>query len=77
MMRANARIPNLNMGRAAFYANRSIQEGLMIQALEKSSSALGIKPAMTQFGTQINQLEFMGIPVRGVDQLGIAETLVS
>lgn len=77
MMRAIARIPNFQMGRAAFYSNRSIREGLMIQALEKSSNALGIKPALTQFGTTINQLEFMGIPVRGVDQLGIAETLVS
>lgn len=77
MMRAIARIPNFNMGRAAFYTNRSIQEGLMIQALEKSSNALGIKQALTQFGTTMNQLEFMGIPVRRVDQLGIAETLVS
>lgn len=77
MMRAIARIPNFAMGRAAFYTNRSIQEGLMIQALEKSSNALGIKQAMTQFGTTMNQLEFMGIPVRKVDQLGIAETLVS
>lgn len=77
MMRAIARIPNFQMGRAAFYANRSIQEGLMIQALEKSSSALGIKPAMSQFGNNMNQLEFMGIPVRRVDQLGIAESLVS
>jgi hypothetical protein len=77
MMRAIARIPNFNMGRAAFYTNRSIQEGLMIQALEKSSNALGIKQAMTQFGTTMNQLEFMGIPVRRVDQLGIAESLVS
>jgi hypothetical protein len=77
MMRAIARIPNFQMGRAAFYANRSIQEGLMIQALEKSSNALGIKQALSQFGQSMNQLEFMGIPVRGVDQLGIAETLVS
>ncbi|WP_026601472.1 major capsid protein [Methylomonas sp. 11b] len=77
MMRAIARIPNFQMGRAAFYANRSIQEGLMIQALEKSSSALGIKDALTQFGQTMKQLEFMGVPVRGVDQLGIAETLVS
>jgi hypothetical protein len=77
MMRAIARIPNFSMGRAAFYANRSIQEGLMIQALEKSSSALGIKPAMSQFGNNMNQLEFMGIPVRRVDQLSIAESLVS
>lgn len=77
MMRAIARIPNFSMGRAAFYCNRSIQEGLMIQALEKSSNALGIKEATTQFGMKINELAFMGIPVRGVDQLGIAETLVA
>lgn len=77
MMKAIARIPNFQMGRAAFYCNRSIKEGLMIQALEKSSSALGIKAALTQFGANINQLEFMGFPVRCVDQLGIAETLVS
>lgn len=77
MTRAISRIPNFRMGRAAFYTNRSIQEGLMIQALEKSSNALGIKQAMTQFGTTMNQLEFLGIPIRKVDQLGIAETLVS
>lgn len=77
MMRAIARIPNFSMGRAAFYCNRSIQEGLMIQALEKSSSALGIKPALSQFGANMNQLEFMGIPVRRVDQLSVTESLVS
>ena len=77
MTRALARIPNMRMGRAAFYANRSIQEGLMIQALEKSNAALGIQPALTQFGQNIQQLTFLGVPVRGVDGLGIAETLVS
>ncbi|MFH2815275.1 major capsid protein [Enterobacter ludwigii] len=77
MMRAIARIPNFSMGRAAFYTNRSIQEGLMIQALEKSNNALAIQEALSQFGTKMNQLTFMGIPVRQVDQLGIAETLVS
>lgn len=77
MMRAIARIPNFSMGRAAFYTNRSIQEGLMIQALEKSNNALAIQEALSQFGTKMNNLTFMGIPVRQVDQLGIAETLVS
>lgn len=77
MMRAIARIPNFSMGRAAFYCNRSIQEGLMIQALEKSQNALAVQEALSQFGQKMNQLTFMGIPVRGVDQLSIAETLVS
>jgi len=76
MMRAIARIPNFSMGRAAFYTNRTIQEGLMIQSLEKSQNALGIKEGLTQFGTNLRQLEFMGIPVRTVDQLGTAETPV-
>jgi len=77
MTRAIARIPNFSMGRAAFYTNRSIQEGLMIQALEKSQQVLKIEDALTQFGGTIRTLKFMGIPVRGVDGLGIAETLVS
>lgn len=77
MMKAIARIPNFSMGRAGFYTNRSIQEGLMIQAMEKSVNALGIKEAMSQFGQNTNQLQFQGIPIRRVDQLGIAETLVS
>jgi hypothetical protein len=76
MMRAIARIPNFSMGRAAFYTNRSIKEGLMIQALDKSQNALGIKESATQFGTAIQNLTFMGIPVRTVDGLGLAETLV-
>jgi len=76
MLRAIARIPNFSMGRAAFYTNRTVQEGLMIQALEKSQNALGIKEGLTQFGTNMRQLEFMGIPVRTVDQLGTAETPV-
>jgi hypothetical protein len=77
MVRAIARIPNFAMGRAAFYTNRSIQEGLMVQAMEKSANALGIVPALNQFGQNINELRFQGIPIRKVDQLGVAETLVS
>jgi hypothetical protein len=77
MTRAIARIPNQSKARMGFYCNRSILEGLMIQALSRSNNALGIQPALTQFGQNIQQLTFMGIPVRCVDQLGIAETLVS
>lgn len=77
MMRAIARLPRGGMTRPAFYCNRSIQEGLMIQALEKSSAVLSVQAALGQFGNKINQLTFMGHPVRCVDQLGIAETLVS
>jgi hypothetical protein len=77
MVKAIARIPNMNMGRAAFYCNRSIKEGLMIQAQDKSSAYLGIQEATTQFGNNIHELRFLGVPIRTVDGLGIAETVIS
>ena len=76
MTRAIARIPNFSLGRAGFYANRSLVEGLMIQALDKSSNALSVSKALTQFGDDMRTLEFLGIPIRRVDQLGVAETPV-
>lgn len=77
MVRALARIPNKNSARLAFYCNRTILEGLMIQALDKSQNVLAIQPALTQFGQNIQQLTFLGVPVRECDALGIAETLIS
>lgn len=77
MTRAIARIPAMANARFAFYANRSICEGLMVQALARSNNALSVQESITQFGNRINTLKFLGIPVRIVDKLGIAETLVS
>ncbi|MBK8772250.1 MAG: hypothetical protein IPM06_17760 [Rhizobiales bacterium] len=77
MTKAMARIPNMNMGRAAFYANRSIAEGLMIQSLDRSQNVLSVQPALNQFGQSIMTLKFQGVPIRIVDKLGIAETAVS
>jgi hypothetical protein len=77
MLKAIARIPNLNKGRAVFYANRSVQEGMQVQALNRSTNALGLRQAMNQFGQNVHELSFQGIPIRTVDALGIAETLVS
>ncbi|WP_347989487.1 major capsid protein [Methylomonas sp. AM2-LC] len=76
MLKAIARIPNMRMGRPCFYANRTIAEGLMIQAKQMSSAYLGIQKAATQFGDEMLELNFLGIPVRIVDQLGVAESLV-
>lgn len=69
MARSIDRIPNLNAGRAAFYANRTIMSLLRIQALTKSTTALSIQDALNQFGQPGKQLNFLGIPVRKVDQL--------
>jgi hypothetical protein len=78
MVRALARIPNKNSCRLAFYCNRSVAEGLMVQAMDRSSSAvMSIQDSVNQFGQDVKQLMVLGVPVRIVDQLGIAETLVS
>lgn len=78
MVKLLARIPNKNNCRLAFYANRSVAEGLMIQAMDRSSaSVLSIQDAVNQFGQEVKQLTVLGVPVRIVDQLGVAETLVS
>lgn len=69
MSRALDRVPNLNMGRAAFYMNRTLYSMLRIQALNKSNSAIAIRPAMTQFGDATNWLDFFGVPLRKVDRL--------
>lgn len=76
MSRAIDRIPNLNMGRAAFYANRTVSSNLRIAALDKSASVLSIQDALNQFGQPGKQLTFLGIPVRKVDQIINTETKV-
>tara|TARA_R100001443_G_scaffold93942_1_gene100569 strand:+ start:2708 stop:3736 length:1029 start_codon:yes stop_codon:yes gene_type:complete len=77
MMKAVARIPNLNMGRCAFYMNRTVFAGLMRTALEKSTSVLSIQDAAQQFGKPGAMLSFMGIPIRQADALVNTEAVVS
>lgn len=69
MSRAIDRIPNLSMGRPAFYMNRTVFSMLRVQALNKSQNAISIDDAMTQFGTPAKWATFMGIPLRKVDQI--------
>lgn len=76
MARALYRIPNLSMGRAAFYMNRTVHSGLQLAALDKSQNILSIKSALTQFGTADSWLEFLGVPLRRVDQLLNTESQV-
>lgn len=77
MARATYRIPNLAMGRPAFYMNRTAHSGLTVQAMDRSQAVLKINEAGTQFGTAQNYLSFLGIPIRRVDQLLNTETAVS
>lgn len=77
MARALDRIPNLGLGRAAFYMNRTVMSYLRIIALDKSSNALSIEKAINQFGSAFRQMEFLGVPVRKVDRIINLETRVT
>jgi hypothetical protein len=69
MSRALDRVPNLAMGRPAFYMNRTVYSMLRVQALNKSQNAISIRDAIDQFGTAAKWTDFLGVPLRKVDQL--------
>lgn len=69
MSRALDRIPNLSMGRPAFYMNRTVYSMLRIQALSKSQNVMDIQSGLNQFGTPTSWNTFEGVPLRRVDQL--------
>ena len=76
MARALYRIPNMAMGRAAFYMNRTVHSGLSIAALDKSQSVLAIQEGLSQFGSAQSYLSFLGVPLRRVDALINSEARV-
>jgi hypothetical protein len=82
MVRAMSRIPMMGMGKAVFYANRTVKEFLSIAALDKSNAALAIQPALQQFGNVApgslgnGTTTFLGVPVRTVDRIIEAEARV-
>ena len=73
MAEATYRIPNMAMGRPVFYMNRTCHQGLARLGLEKSQSVLRVNDGLAQFGTARAFLDFLGIPIRRVDALGISE----
>jgi hypothetical protein len=77
MARAMYRIPNLRMGRPAFYMNRTVHSMLSVAAMNKSQYILKVNEGLSQFGTADSWLSFLGIPLRRVDQITNAETVVS
>lgn len=77
MSRALDRIPNLSMGRPAFYMNRTVFSMLRIQALNKSQNAIAIRDAINQFGQAAKWADFLGVPLRKVDQILSNESRVT
>ena len=73
MTRALYRIPNMAMGRAAFYMNRTVHGGLSIQAMDRAQAVLSVQQGLSQFGTPYSWLSFLGVPCRRVDALINAE----
>lgn len=80
MMKALARIPHRGMGKAVFYANRSVKEMLGIMALEKNQNVLSIQQAAQEFGAitpgglETGGLSFLGVPIRTVDRIDNTES---
>jgi len=77
MARAIYRIPNMAMGRAAFYMNRTVHSGLSVSALDKSQAAVKVQEGLSQFGTPHSWLSFLGVPCRRVDVILNTEARVS
>lgn len=75
MVRAMARIPAMGMGKAVFYANRTVKEMLAVAALEKNQNVLSIQDAVQEFGQvspgSVNNgvVKVLGVPVRTVDRI--------
>ena len=76
MSRALDRIPNMANGKPAFYMNRTLFSMLRIQSLNKSQNVVSIEKGLNQFGQASNWLDFLGVPVRRVDQLLNTESRV-
>ena len=76
MSRAMDRIPAWNGIRPAFYMNRTVFSMLRIQALNKSQNAISIRDAVNQFGVAAKWADFLGVPLRKVDQLLNTESRV-
>ena len=77
MSRALYRIPNMAMGRAAFYMNRTVHSGLAIAALDKSQAVLKVNEGLSQFGTPYSWLTFQGVPLRRTDAIINTEAVVA
>jgi hypothetical protein len=69
MSRALYRIPNMAMGRAAFYMNRTVHSGLSVAAMDKSQYVLKVNEGLGQFGMPYSWLSFQGVPLRRVDSI--------
>lgn len=72
MAKALHKVPNLKLGRAVFYMNRTVAEALDIQSMEKSTLALKTQELEGKFWQT-----FRGVPIRTSDAILNTEAAVS
>ena len=77
MSRMRSRIPSWGGIKPVFYVNRTVQEMLMVQGLDKSQNILSVQDGLNQFGELYKELRFLGIPIRIIDQLLTTESAIS
>jgi hypothetical protein len=76
MARALDKIPNMNMGRPAFYMSRTVHSMLRIQAMTKTGNVLSIIQGLNQFGNSASWTSFDGVPLRKSDAILSTEARV-
>lgn len=69
MVKMQTRMPTMAGKRFAYYANRTVWEGLALLAGEKTSAVLKVEEGFSQFGHPMQRMSYMGIPIRKVDAL--------
>lgn len=77
MARALDRVPNLAMGKPAFYMNRTVKSGMNLMALDRTQNVLSIEKGLTEFGGPKVWLSFLGVPIRKCDSIVNTEAVVS
>jgi hypothetical protein len=66
-----------NTGKLVFYANKTVMSMLRVKLLSKSNVHLSISDITSSNGITRPTLQFMGIPVRRVDQIVNTETRIT
>lgn len=75
MTKAMARIPAMGMGKACFYANRTVVGNLAVMAQDKNNNVLSVQAATQELGkvspgyAANSTLSFLGVPIRTTDAL--------
>lgn len=83
MVKALARIPFRGMGKAVFYASRTVKEMLAIGAMDKNQNVLSLQAAAAEFGkidpafVNDGTVTVLGVPVRTIDRLLETETALT